>query len=82
MALDIEIYPKDSTEPEKAEYAFLSSNLIDLQVSEYYPGKEGITLKSGSFVAFVPNKMKRVVLTYDFIETVELDKIIDDVNSV
>ena len=82
MALDIEIYPKDTTEENQSNYEFLSSNLIDLQVSEYYPGKEGIILKSGSFVTFVPNKMKRVVLTYDFIETGELDKIIDNVNSI
>ena len=60
----------------------MSSNLIDLQVSEYYPGKEGITLKNGSFVTFVPNVMNRVVLTYDFISTTDLDFIITDVNSI
>ena len=80
MALDINIYPTDKGS--NSGYEFLSSNLIELQVSEYYPGKEGITLKNGSFVTFVPNEMKRVVLTYDFIETTELDKIIEDVNSV
>ena len=81
MALNIEIYPKEKVE-DKSNYSFLNSNLIDLQVSEYYPGKEGITLKNGSFVTFVPNEMKRVVLTYDFIATDELDKIIIDVNSI
>ena len=81
MALNIEIYPKEK-EGNKSNYSFLNSNLIDLQVSEYYPGKEGITLKNGSFVTFVPNEMKRVVLTYDFIATDELDKIIIDVNSI
>ena len=81
MALNIEIYPKEK-EGNKSNYSFLNSNLIDLQVSEYYPGKEGITLKNGSFVTFVPNEMKRVVLTYDFIATDELDKIIVDVNSI
>ena len=81
MALNIEIYPKEK-EGNKSNYSFLNSNLIDLQVSEYYPGKEGITLKNGSFVTFVPNEMKRVVLTYDFIATGELDKIIVDVNSI
>ena len=80
MALGIIIYPEgESASP---TYDFLKTNLIDLQVSEYYPGKEGITLKNGSFVTFVPNKMNRVVLTYDFISTTDLDLIITDVNSV
>ena len=81
MALGIELYPTDNVST-KDNYGFLSSNLIDLQVSEYYPGKEGITLKNGSFVTFVPNKMNRVVLTYDFINTTDLDFIITDVNSI
>ena len=79
MSLNIEIHPKDSN---STDYDFLSTNLIDLQVSEYYPGKEGITLKSGSFVTFVPNKMKRVILTYDFITTEDLDKIIENANVI
>lgn len=79
MSLNISIYPADDS---STGYEFLSTNLIDLQVSEYYPGKEGITLKSGNFVTFVPNKMKRVVLSYDFIETADLDKIISKVNVI
>ena len=80
MALGIKIHPEGKTA--SPNYDFLKTNLIDLQVSEYYPGKEGITLKNGSFVTFVPNKMNRVVLTYDFIGTSDLDFIIIDVNSV